>query len=357
MHSDFKFLNIYKKKKVMVTGSTGFKGSWLSFWLKKLGADVIGVGLKPEKNFILYNSLNLNKLIKQNFLDITNFSKINRLIKKENPDIIFHLAAQSIVSESYTDPLTTIKTNVIGSTNILESVRQNKIKSLVYVTSDKCYRNSEKKIGYSEKDPLGGFDNYSSSKAAAEILFKSYHHSFFKSKKLKYATARAGNVIGGGDMKKNRIVPDVIKSLQKNKTIIIKNPNSTRPWQHVLEPLFGYLKLGYFLMSGKLNHSDIPSWNFGPYKKNCIKVLRIVKMIEKQWSKKKLNVLVKKDIKNKETKLLSLKINKAIKDLNWRPKLNLNENIKLTVEWYKAFTQKKNMEQFSLNQIKFFMKK
>ena len=212
-----KNLKIYKNLKVLVTGSTGFKGSWLCFWLYKLDAKVVGVALKPEAGSIIFNKLGLEKKIKQIYLDITNFQRLNELVKKEKPDIIFHLAAQSIVSYSYEKPLKTIMTNVIGSVNLLEVVRLNKINNLVYITSDKCYLNDNRKTAYFENDILGGEDPYSSSKACAELAFQSYSKSFFYKKgKLSHATTRAGNVIGGGDMKRNRIVPDIIKSFQYN---------------------------------------------------------------------------------------------------------------------------------------------
>ena len=200
----------YKNIKVLVTGSTGFKGSWLCYWLRKLKSKVIGVGLKPEKENILFKSLNLDRKISQHFLNIENFFKINNLIKREKPDLIFHLAAQSIVSLGYKQPLQTIETNVLGSANILEACRRNKINNLVYITSDKCYLNKNFSSGYRETDALGGFDNYSSSKAAAEIIFSSYFNCFFKGKKISAVSARAGNVIGGGDFKQDRIIPDVI---------------------------------------------------------------------------------------------------------------------------------------------------
>ena len=210
-----KKLQIYKNLKVIVTGSTGFKGSWLCFWLSALNAKVVGIAFRPEKGSVIFKKLRLDKKIKQIYLDINNFKKLNEVIKREKPDIIFHLAAQSIVSFSYLQPLTTMTTNVMGSTNILESVRVNKIKNLVYITSDKCYLNDNRKTAYFERDVLGGEDPYSISKACAELAFQTYNNSFFNNEQnLSYATTRAGNVIGGGDMKKDRIVPDVIKSLQ-----------------------------------------------------------------------------------------------------------------------------------------------
>jgi len=196
-----------------VTGSTGFKGAWLCFWLAQLGAKVSGVGLRAEKDSIAFKSLDLDKKIKQYYFDITNFKKLDNIIKKKKPNIVFHLAAQSIVSLSYKEPIKTFQTNIIGSANVLESVKRNKIKGLVFITSDKCYLNVNKKTSYKETDILGGLDNYSSSKASAEIIFHSYFKSYDKNKYLSAASARAGNVIGGGDLKKDRIVPDVIRGL------------------------------------------------------------------------------------------------------------------------------------------------
>lgn len=351
------FISVYKNKKVLVTGTTGFKGSWLSYWLSILGARVIGVGLKPENGSILFKSLKLHKIIKQHYLDISNFTELNKIIKKSKPDIIFHLAAQSIVSESYNEPLKTIKTNTLGSVNILEATRLNKIKSLVYITSDKCYLNVEKKSGYKESDILGGRDIYSSSKAAAEIIFSSYHHSFFKKKNLNHASARAGNVIGGGDMKKNRIIPDIIKAIQNDKKIYLRSPNSTRPWQHVLEPLFGYLKLGSLLMKNNLKNIINPSWNFGPYKKNCVKVKVISNMILNNFSISQKNIIIRKKKKFKEANLLSLNIKKAAKELNWKPKLSLKETVNLTTNWYKSYYQGLDMVKFTKSQIDYFLSK
>ena len=357
MNKNISFLKSYKNLKVLVTGSTGFKGSWLCEWLLLLGSKVIGVGLKPEKGSIIFESFKLNKKIKQYFIDIRNFSKVNSIIKKEKPDIIFHLAAQSIVSHSYSHPLETVETNILGSTNILESVRKNKISNLVYITSDKCYLNLNKLGSYKESDVLGGLDNYSSSKAGAEIIFRSFFDSYFKNEFLSVASARAGNVIGGGDLKNNRIVPDVIKSLKNKKKILLRNPNSTRPWQHVLEPLSGYLILGHKLIERKLKSNLVPSWNFGPHKKNCKKVSEIVKLLISEWGDTKNKIIVKKNKKFHESHLLSLNINKAKKELNWQPRLTLNETIKFTVDWYKSYFLNKEVEDISQLQIDYFTKK
>ena len=350
-------LNIYKKLKVLVTGSTGFKGSWLCFWLNLLEARVVGVGLKPEKDSIIFKKLKLEKKIKQYYLNIVDFKKLNKIIKKEKPDIIFHLAAQSIVSESYIDPLKTINFNVVGSSNILESCRINKVKNLVYITSDKCYLNDNKKNSYKENDRLGGKDVYSSSKAASEIIFFSYHKSFFnKNKTVKYASARAGNVIGGGDMKKDRIVPDIIKSIMTKKSIFLRNPKAIRPWQHVLESLYGYLILGNFLINNKLSKNKIPNWNFGPNSSNYKNVLSLTKEIIFNWNLKNKVIKIKK--KNfHESSILKLNNQKAQKELKWKPKLNFNQTIKLTVDWYKALKNNDKLEKITEKQIAFFLKK
>ena len=352
------FLKSYKNLRVLITGSTGFKGAWLSFWLNEIGAKVIGVALKPEKNSILFKSLNLDEKIQQYYLDITNFKKLNEIIKKKRPDIIFHLAAQSIVSNSFKDPLNTFKTNILGSANVLESFRINKIPNLVYITSDKCYLNLDKKKNYKETDILGGIDNYSSSKASAEIIFSSYFNSYFiKEKNLSLVSARAGNVVGGGDMKDNRIVPDIIKSLINKKRLILRNPKATRPWQHVLEPLSGYLLVGHKLINNELKNDILPSWNFGPKTKNCKNVEFITRIILRNWKKRNLKFSINDKKNYHESKFLSLNIGKAKKELNWEPRLNLLETFKLTVDWYKSYFENKNIEQFTSKQIEFFLKK
>jgi CDP-glucose 4,6-dehydratase len=352
-----KTLSIYKNKKIVVTGATGFKGSWLCFWLHLLKANIVGISLKPEKDSILYRKLSIDKKIKQYFINIQDSKKLDKVIKKEKPDLIIHLAAQSIVSLGYKDPMTTIKTNVIGSLNILESVRKNNIKNLIYITSDKCYLNKDEKAIYLESDRLGGEDLYSASKASAEIVFEAYVKSFFfNNKKINLATARAGNVIGGGDMKEDRIVPDIIKSLIKKNKLTIRNPNAVRPWQHVLEPLHGYLILGNYLMSNKLNNKILPNWNFGPNFKNIKSVNEILTKSLELWGKKK-KIVFKNNKKFKEVNFLMLNSNKAKKEISWRPKLNFNDTMKLTVDWYKSFYKKENLETITKKQIEFFLKK
>ena len=351
-----KDLKIYKNKKILITGSTGFKGAWLSFWLYTLGARVVGVGLKPEKNSILFNKLNLKKKINQYFVNIVNFKKINKIVKKEKPVLIFHLAAQSIVSNSFDNPLNTFNTNILGSLNILEAFRLNNIKGLVYITSDKCYLNLDKKKPFKENDLLGGKDNYSASKASAENIFFSYHHSYFlktKSKYLSAVTARAGNVIGGGDMKKDRVVPDIIKSIINKKSIYLRHPNATRPWQHVLEPLSGYLILGQKILTKSLKKNLIPSYNFGP-KLNKKRVIDITRSILRNLKNRNKIFINKK--KFNESTFLSLNISKAKKELNWQPKLNFNKTILFTSDWYKCFLLKKDLIKMTKTQIFKYMR-
>ena len=352
-----KKLQIYRNLKVIVTGSTGFKGSWLCYWLHLLNAKVVGIALKPERNSILFKKLFLSKKIKQIYLNINHFNKLNQVIKKEKPDIIFHLAAQSVVSEGYINPLETVKTNVLGSANILEAVRLNKIKNLIYITSDKCYLNDGRKTSYFEKDILGGEDLYGASKACAELTFEAYNKSFFlKNKKLAYATTRAGNVIGGGDMKKDRIVPDVIKSLKNKTPLIIRSPNATRPWQHVLEPISGYLKLGEMLVNKKISNLIKPNWNFGPNTLNCKTVLQVVKEVISCWGdKKKINII--KNKKFKEADLLMISNHKAKKELDWSPSLNFKETVSMTVDWYKKFIFENDAEKITRKQIEYFSNK
>ncbi len=357
MKNKNKFIRSYKNLKVLVTGSTGFKGSWLCHWLHRIGSKVIGVGLKPEKGSFIFDSFHLDKKIKQYYVNIRNFNKINNIIKKEKPDIIFHLAAQSIVSKSFYNPLETFETNVIGSVNILESVRVNNIPNLVYITSDKCYLNLNKLGSFKEGDVLGGKDNYSSSKASAELVFFSYHESYFKKKYISIGSTRAGNVIGGGDFKDNRIIPDIIKSFKKRKPITLRNPKATRPWQHVLEPLSGYLTLGQKLLNKELKGNLSPSWNFGPNLKNCKNVITIVKLFIKEWGVKNQKVLFDKNKKYYESKFLSLNIDKARRELNWKPRLTVHETVKFTVDWYKLYFFNKEIEKISNNQIDYYINK
>ena len=344
-------LKKFRNKKVLITGHTGFKGSWLSAIFSFFGAKVYGISKDYPTNF--YKKLELHK-VKNHIFDLKNLNKTKKTIFKIKPDYIFHLAAQSIISKSYTEPVETWNSNLIGFLNILESLRTYKKRcKVVMITSDKCYLNVEKKKGYKEYDRLGGYENYSASKASCEILFKSYYHSFFnKSKYIKIASARAGNVIGGGDWSKNRLIPDIMKSLTKNKKLMIRNLNSTRPWQHVLEPLFGYIYLAHNLgINKKLNGE---SFNFGPFKAKNYTVKRILQIFKKnfhslRWEKKNSSFF-------KESALLNLNCKKAYLKFRWKSKLNFFETINETIYWYKNY-KKDGTKNVTFKQIKNYLNK
>ena len=347
--------NFYKNKRILVTGATGFKGAWLCYWLKILGAKVYGTGNNPNKNKNLFYSLRLDKKIKLKLFDIRNKKKLNSFIKFANPEIVFHLAAQPLILEGYQKPYFTYDVNTVGTLNMLEEVRKNKkIKALICITSDKCYESNNSTIGFKENDRVGGEDPYSGSKACAEIIIKTYIKSFFINEKKQrgIASARAGNVIGGGDWSPNRLIPDTVQSIIKNKKIFIRNPNFNRPWQHVLEPLYGYLVLGQKIYNNPKKFSG--PWNFGTRKNTVTNVLEIVREIVKIWGKGKITF--KKNNRYYEQINLQLNINKSIKYLNWSPKYSIKKSIKVTTEWYKnVLVNKMNIEKITENQIREYM--
>ena len=349
------FKNFYKNKKVLITGATGFKGAWLSLWLNILGAKVYGIGYKPNNNKRLFNQLNLKKKISFKNIDIRNFRKMSKHIKSIKPEIIFHLAAQPIISKSYEEPQNTYYINSFGTLNLIEIVKQNKfIKSSIFITSDKCYESNNSTKGFKESDKLGGIDPYSGSKACAEIITNTYYQSFFKDKiKRGIATARAGNVIGGGDWSKDRLIPDSIKSLSKNKKIIIRNPNFNRPWQHVLEPLNGYLMLAFNLYKMPEKYSG--PWNFGTERNTITNVEEVIQKIIFNWGDGKYKKINKK--KFYEQTNLQLNIQKSKKILKWKPKLSINKCISITVDWYKkVLNEKESVEKITTDQILNYMK-
>lgn len=347
----------YKNKKILITGNTGFKGSWLTMILNSLGSKTYGYSLYETSRPNLYKILKLNKKIKFIKGDIRDLNSLRSTINKFKPEIIFHLAAQSLVKESYKNPHFTVSTNSGGSTNILESCRLSKsIKSLVFITSDKCYENVEWIWGYRENDRLGGYDAYSASKASAENIFSAYLESFFKKKKIGAASVRAGNVIGGGDWSKDRIIPDIIRSISNKKKLLIRNPNSTRPWQHVLDPLLGYIILGMKIYK---NNNYSGAWNFGPSNTAVYTVKDVVSQISLNLGIKKNKFIIKNKNNNefKEAKLLKLNCDKASEYINWKPKLSSKESIELTCDWYKSYLNKKNMFTETQNQINTFLSK
>tara|TARA_Y100000590_G_scaffold470657_1_gene667468 strand:+ start:9340 stop:10440 length:1101 start_codon:yes stop_codon:yes gene_type:complete len=332
-----KNLKIFKNSRVIVTGHTGFKGSWLTAWLKRLGAKVMGISLDPPTHPSHFKVSEINKNIKDVRLDIKEYKKIQKKISKFKPHFIFHLAAQSLVGLSYKDPRLTWQTNVVGTLNILESLR--KIKNtcnVVIITSDKCYFNREVHYGYKETDTLGGKDSYSASKASAELLVKSYISSFFKKgHPVNIATARAGNVIGGGDWANNRIVPDCIRSWSKNKKAKLRNPKATRPWQHVLEAVGGYLCLAINLKINKKLHGE--SFNFGPDLSREYSVEQLVKEMSNNWENVSWKKISKHKNKFHESELLRLNCNKAKKILKWKSVLNFKETVGMVSDWYRNY--------------------
>jgi len=350
---------IFYNKRVLITGHTGFKGSWLSLWMHNMGANVMGISSNIPTKPSHYELIGLRKIIKSRKINIQNSNLLKKNVKKFNPDFVFHLAAQSLVKKSYENPLETWKTNLIGTINILESIKDLKKETVVIIiTSDKVYKNLEINRGYKENDLLGGLDPYGASKSAAEISIKSYVSSFFlkKNNKILIATARAGNVIGGGDWSENRLIPDCIKNWSKNKKVLIRNPNSTRPWQHVLDVLNGYINLAASLKISKNFHGE--EFNFGPNISN-VKVIDILRIIKSNWKIAKWKI--SKDKKFFENKLLSLNSLKAKKNLGWKNKLNKTDCINFTVDWYRYYLNNKKNKKLilkkSINKINLYEKK
>lgn len=344
--------NIYLGKKVLITGNTGFKGSWLTVWLLQLGAKVIGVSKDIPTRPSMFQELKLNEKIKFFQTDLRNYEEVLKIFKEEKPDFVFHLAAQPLVIPSYHDPVETISTNIIGTTHVLEAMRVTNCPCTgVIITSDKCYDNVEWVWGYKETDRLGGKDIYSGSKGAAELVIKSYYHSFFKDRSksnVKIVSVRAGNVIGGGDWADYRIIPDCVKAWSQGKIVEIRNPQSTRPWQHVLEPLSGYLLAGQELYEkAELNGE---SFNFGPNPENSQTVKELIKDLSQNWhfNNPSEAYILKSEEKFHEAGLLKLNCDKALLLLKWLPTLEYDKLIEFTSSWYYTFYNKKEVDLYLL---------
>jgi CDP-glucose 4,6-dehydratase len=340
----------FEGKRVMITGHTGFKGSWLSFILHEAGAEILGYALPPDKEKSHFSLLDLSNNIHHIEADVRDAEKLKSCMKEFQPEFVFHLAAQALVRPSYLDPKTTFDTNIIGAVNLLEAVRNcESVNSLVYITSDKCYENNNWVWGYRENDRLGGHDPYSASKAAAEIVFSSYARSFFSDRKeLGAASARAGNVIGGGDWSEDRIVPDCIRSIERKVPIQLRNPNATRPWQHVLEPLSGYLQLALKLRSEPVKYSG--AWNFGPTSDEIKSVYDVAKHIMSKFDYDGIEI-EESDSQPYEAGLLQLNCDKARQELGWQPRWNIEKTLIATAEWYKEVMNGKDASDVTHTQI------
>lgn len=334
------FKDIYQNKKVFLTGHTGFKGSWMLSWLHLLGCDVKGFALEPENTEDLYNVIKGDNLCQSFIADIREKECLEKELLDFQPDFVFHLAAQPLVRRSYQNPLETYETNVMGTVYLLEAIKKlEKPCSIILITTDKVYENKEWVYPYRENDSLGGYDPYSASKAAAEVVISSYRSSFFNinqyaTHKKGIAVGRAGNVIGGGDWSEDRLIPDIIKSLREKKKIIVRNPNAVRPWQHVLEPIRGYLQLGAKLAMEPVKFSQ--AYNFGPYMADTLTVGEVVQKAINIWGEGEFEIQQNTNSPH-EAGLLKLDINKAINELQWYPRLSAEQAIQATIDWYKVF--------------------
>lgn len=354
------FNNIYKGKKVLITGNTGFKKNWLSTWLNSMGADVYGYSLSIPTQPSMYEAIGLGEKIHQHFGDIRNKDEFNDYVQEVRPDFLIHLAAQALVLTSYKEPFDTITTNVVGTAAVCEAIKNITWNcTCVLITSDKAYDNVEWIWGYRETDRLGGKDIYSGSKGAAELVIKSYWYSFIKDMpNIKMGVTRAGNVIGGGDWAKDRIIVDCVKAFSQGKTVEIRSPKATRPWQHVLEPLSGYLTLGQFLTEGKVENGE--AYNFGPRAEQTKTVFQLVQDLAERWGldKNKAAKLTGNSPFHEAT-LLKLNCDKALAYLHWHSTLHYEDCVNFIADWYRAFYVDKNkdMYQLTLNQIHTYVEK
>ena len=350
-----RIMTFWSGKKILVTGHTGFKGSWLCLWLQRLGAEVVGYALEPPTTTNLFQLAQVENNMISIIDDIRDREKLINVIKTHKPEVVFHLAAQPLVRKSYANPVATFETNVMGTVNLLEAIRfSESVRVVVNITSDKCYENKEWSWGYREIDSMGGYDPYSCSKGCSELVTNSFRQSYFKEKKIYLASARAGNVIGGGDWAEDRLIPDIIKSLINREPISIRNPFAIRPWQHVLEPLNGYMMLAEAMWKHGEKYAE--AWNFGPDDNHVITVGEITNKLTKLW---KENSEIKDDSSKQpyEAMLLKLDCSKAKIRLGWYPKLSLQDTLMWTMDWYKEFVLKnEDMKKVTLKQIEIYEK-
>jgi len=336
-------------KRVFLTGHTGFKGSWLALWLQQLGAQVTGFALASPTQPNLFDVAQVGQGMQSVYGDVRDLPALLHAMRSAQPDIVIHMAAQSLVRQSYDTPVETYATNVMGTVHLLEAVRQTPgVKAVVNVTTDKCYENKEWMWGYRENEPMGGFDPYSNSKGCSELVTSAYRNSFLQDKDVAVASARAGNVIGGGDWAADRLVPDILRAFEQNQPVVIRNPYAIRPWQHVLEPLTGYLTLAEHLYTQGQAFAE--GWNFGPQDDDAQSVKWIVEQMVASWGGD-ASWLQEAGTHPHEASYLKLDISKAKTRLGWQPQWNLTQTLCKTVEWYQAFTAKENMRHVTLNQI------
>ena len=347
-------VSFWREKRVFLTGHTGFKGSWLTLWLQKLGAHVTGYSLAPDTDPNLFTLGRVSDGIESLTGDLRDRHRLSEAIRSAKPDVVIHMAAQPLVRESYAQPVETYETNVLGTVHLLDAIRSvDSVRSVVIVTTDKCYENREWVWGYRENEALGGYDPYSSSKACAELVTAAYRNSFFNPSAyadhgVAIASARAGNVIGGGDWAKDRLIPDIIRAIKDGETVNIRNPHAIRPWQHVLEPLSGYLLLAEGLYTKGVLHAD--AWNFGPIDSDAQPVQAVVERVTTTWGD---GARWELDGANHphEARYLKLDCSKARSLLGWQPRWDLGHALDSTVAWYKAATQGEDMKSFTLAQI------
>jgi len=347
--------SFWKEKKVFLTGHTGFKGSWLSLWLQKMGADVKGFALDPPTTPALFNEAKVDENMDSELGDIRDLEVLKKSMISFDPDVLIHMAAQPLVRLSYAEPVETYTTNVIGTVNVLEAARYcPNLRAIVSVTTDKCYENKEWAWGYRESEPMGGHDPYSSSKGCAELVTAAYRSSFFSTPEtVNVATARAGNVIGGGDWAMDRLIPDILKAFENKAPIIVRNPLATRPWQHVLEPLSGYLILAENLFNEDKKYSE--AWNFGPYDQDCKSVQWMLDKMVNFWGEG-AKWEMDKESNPHEASLLKLDCSKAHSELKWEPHWNVEMTLKKIINWHKAWLNKKDMKALCLAEIEEYTK-
>lgn len=349
--------SFWENKRVLITGHTGFKGSWLSLWLQKLGAQVTGYSLAPPTMPNLFTQADVKNGMTTIFGDIGDLSLLKKTIAEFDPEIIFHMAAQSLVRKSYQEPVKTFSANVMGTVNLFEAARSAvNLRVIINITSDKCYENKEWQWGYREIDPMGGDDPYSASKGCAELVTAAYRRSFFPKEnydlhKVAISSVRAGNVIGGGDWAEDRIIPDLVRSIQSNERLVIRNPHSVRPWQHVLEPLYGYLLLAEKMWNNGTEYDD--SWNIGPSDNDAISVEALLNLFQEAWGQK-LKIRVDDGNHPHEANYLKLDCSKARQQLGWTSRLSIEQCMQWVAAWTRAYLQEEDIRDFTIDQISSF---